>query len=239
MKAQDYRERIRRAGNDKSKLPSRDLAMETLVDVLDGKRMVHFHTHRHDDILTAIRLQKEFGFRIVLHHVSEAWKVANEIAAAKVSSSIIVIDSPGGKLETVDVSYENGAALEKAGALFGYHTDDYITDSRLFLRSAGLAVRAGLSRDKALYAMTMAGAMMLDLQDRVGSLERGKDADFIVLSGDPLSIYTKVLQTYVEGVKVFDRTNPKDYEISTGGANEGERHAHISCFDDIFGGGNQ
>ena len=126
---------------------------------------MHFHTHRHDDILTVLRLQKEFGFKVVLHHVSEAWKVADEIAAAKVPSSIIMIEAPGGKLESVDVSMTNGAALEKVGALVGFHTDDYITDSRLFLRSAGLAVRNGMSRDKALYGMTMANAIMLDMQD--------------------------------------------------------------------------
>ena len=95
--------------------------------------------------------------------------------------------------------------LDKAGVLVGFHTDDWITDSRIFLRSAGLAVRAGMSREKALYAMTMAGAKMLDLDSRIGSLEAGKDADFIVLSGDPLSVYTHVEQTWVEGKKVFDR----------------------------------
>jgi imidazolonepropionase-like amidohydrolase len=240
LKAQDYREKIRRAGNDKSKLPARDLAMEGLAEVLEGKRMVHFHTHRHDDILTAIRLQKEFGFRMVLQHVSEAWKVADEIAAAKVPASIIMIDSPGGKLETLEVSYTNGVALEKAGAMFGYHTDDYITDSRLFLRSAGLGVRAGLSRDKSLYAMTMAGAEMLDMKERTGSLEKGKDADFIVLSGDPLSVYTHVLQTYVEGKKVFDRSDPKDYLIAVGGLGAGDgQNLHNDCFDGDVEGGNQ
>lgn len=232
VRAQEYREKIRKAGTDKSKLPPRDLALEALVEALDGNRVVHFHTHRHDDILTVLRLQKEFGFKVVLHHVSEAWKVANEIAAAKVPSSIIMIEAPGGKLETVDVSMTNGAALEKAGALAGFHTDDYITDSRLFLRSAGLAVRNGMSREKALYGMTMANAIMLDLQERVGSLETGKDADFIVLSGDPLSVYTHVLQTYVEGVKVFDRDAPADYLIATGGFGAGtDREIHIDCFD--------
>lgn len=107
--------------------------MEALVEALDGKRMVHFHTHRADDIMTAIRLQKEFGFRLVLQHVSEAWKVADEIAKAKVPASIIFIDSPGGKLETMDVYAINAAALEKAGVLTGFHTDDGITDSRWFL----------------------------------------------------------------------------------------------------------
>ncbi|MCS6874232.1 MAG: amidohydrolase family protein [Pyrinomonadaceae bacterium] len=236
IKAQEYREKIRRAGDDKSKLPARDLTMEALVEVLDGKRIVHFHTHRHDDIITVLRLQKEFGFRVVLHHVSEAWKVAEEIAKAKVPSSIIIIDSPGGKLETMDISMTNGAALEKAGALVGFHTDDYITDSRLFLRSAGLAVRNGMSREKALYAMTMAGAIMLDLEKRIGSLEPGKDADFIILSGDPLSVYTKVLETWVEGKKVFDRSDPKDYLIAVGGYGASEdRHAHIDCFEDVGG----
>ncbi len=237
IKAREYREKIRKAGKDESKLPPRDLGMETLAEVLDGKRVVHFHTHRHDDIMTAIRLQKEFGFRLVLQHVSEAWKVADEIAKANVPASIILIDSPGGKLEAVDVRYENGAALEKAGASVGFHTDDYITDSRLFMRSAALAVRVGMSREKALYGLTMANAKMLDLDKKVGSLEVGKDADFIVLNGDPLSVYTHVLQTYVEGKKVFDRTDEKDYLIAVGGAGAtNDKLIHISCFDDDFGG---
>jgi len=238
IKAQEYRDKVRKAGNDASKLPPRDLAMEALVEVLDGKRTVHFHTHRHDDILTALRLSKEFGFRIVLQHVSEGWKVADEIAKSKAPTSIIMIDSPGGKLETVDLSYSNGRILNNAGVLVGFHTDDNITDSRWFLRSAALAVRAGMPTDKALYAMTMANAIMLDLQDRVGSLEAGKDADFIVLSGDPLSVYTHVLQTWVEGRKVFDRADPKDYLIAVGGlgATDDADGGHIDCFDGDIGG---
>jgi imidazolonepropionase-like amidohydrolase len=150
-----------------------------------------------------------------------------------------MIDSPGGKLETVDTKFDNGAALEKAGALVGFHTDDGITDSRWFLRSAGLAVRTGMSREKALYGMTMANAIMLDLQDRIGSLEAGKDADFIVLSGDPLSVYTHVLQTWVDGKKVFDRADPKDHLIAVGGVGAGnDGMMHLDCFDGDFGGEN-
>jgi imidazolonepropionase-like amidohydrolase len=239
VKAQDYRAKIQKAGSDKTKLPARDLMMEALAEVLDGKRVVHFHTHRHDDILTVLRLQKEFGFKLVLQHVSEAWKVADEIAKAKVPASIIMIEAPGGKLETMDVSMTNGAALEKAGALTGFHTDDYITDSRLFLRSAGLAVRNGMSREKALYGMTMAGAVMLDLADRVGSLENGKDADFIVLSGDPLSVYTHVEQTWVEGKNVFNRSNPIDYLTAVGGFGATtDKYMHLDCFDGDTGGEN-
>lgn len=236
-RAQEYREKIRRAGADKSKLPPRDLALEALSEALDGRRVVHFHTHRHDDILTAIRLSKEFGFRVVLHHVSEAWKVAGEIARAKAPASVILIDSPGGKLEAIDVRLTNGAALERAGALVGFHTDDYVSDSRFFLRQAGLAVRAGMSRERALHAMTLAGAEMLDLKERVGSLEAGKDADFIILSGDPLSVYTKVLETWVEGVRVFDRSNPEDRLYAVGGYGAGhDGSAHQDCFEDVEGG---
>ena len=227
IKAQAYRDKIQKAQGDKEKMPARDLALEALADVLDGKRVVQFHSHRQDDILTVLRLSKEFGFRVVLQHVSEGWKVAQEIAKAGVPCSIINVDAPGGKIETINLSLENAKILDSAGALVGFHTDDYITDSRLFLRSAALAVRAGLSREKALYGLTMAGARMLDLSPRIGSLETGKDADFIVLSGDPLSVYTKVLETWVEGVRVFDRSRPEDLLYAVGGYGAGRDGQHM------------
>ncbi len=228
VRAQEYRDKARRAGG-LDKVTPRVLEMEGLVEVLDGRRTVHFHTHRADDILTALRLAQEFGFRIVLHHVSEAWKVADDIARAGAASSIIVVDAPGGKLEAIDTRYENGVALERARALVGFHTDDGITDSRWFLRQAGLGVRAGMSRERALEAMTIAGARMLGLQDRVGTLERGKDADFVVLSGDPFSVYTRVEQTWVEGSKVFDFADANDRMYAVGGFGVfggGAAHAH-------------
>ena len=129
VKAQEYQEKLRRANGDREKMPERDLRMETLVEVLEGKRTVHHHTHRHDDVLTAIRLAKEFGFRMVLQHVSEAWKLVPEIAASGFPVSLIVLDSPGGKLEAMDVSNRTGAVLEKAGVLTGFHTDDVSPDS--------------------------------------------------------------------------------------------------------------
>lgn len=221
VKAQEYRDKIAKAAGDESKLPPRDLGLEVLVDIMAGKRVVHHHTHRHDDILTVLRLSKEFGFKVVLHHVSEGWKVADQIAAAKAPCSAIVIDSPGGKPEARDLSMETGKILDEAGVVVGFHTDDPITDSRLFLRSAALSVRAGMKRDRALYALTMAGAIMMDMQDRVGSLKAGKDADIIILSGDPLSVYTHVLETYVDGQRVFDRANEKDRLFATGGFGAG------------------
>ena len=230
--AQEYRDKIARAANDPEKLPSRDLALETLVEALDGSRVIHHHTHRHDDILTVLRLQKEFGFRVVLHHVTEAWKVADAIAAAEVHCSIINVDSPGGKLEARNLDWKTGAVLEQAGVLTAIHTDDYITDSRLFLRSAALSVRGGMSRDGALRALTLNGARMLDLEDRLGSLDPGKDADFVILSGDPFSVYTHVLETWIEGHKVCDRALPADYLHASGGLGAGDpRAAHLCCFE--------
>jgi imidazolonepropionase-like amidohydrolase len=231
VKAQEYRDKLEKAKDDPDKRPDRDLGMEALIEVLEGKRIVHHHTHRHDDIVTVLRLKEEFGFRVVLHHVSEGWKVADEIAAADVPCSIIMVDSPGGKLEARDLIFETGGVLEKAGVLVAYHTDDWITDSRLFLRSAALGVRAGMSREAALKSVTQAGAEMLDLGDRIGTLEPGKDADFVVLSGDPLSVYTQVLETWVEGAQVFDRADPQHRLWAVGGYGAGEpSHVQLCCF---------
>jgi imidazolonepropionase-like amidohydrolase len=232
FQALEYKKKIVAAGKDSAKLPERDLKMEPLLEVLNGKRIVHFHTHKANDVLTAIRLGQEFGFKPVLHHVSEGWKIADEIAKAGLGSSIIVIDAPGGKLEAMNYSSGTGAALEKAGAKVALHTDDGITDSRLFLRNAAVMVREGMSAEKALEAITIAGAQMLDLGSRVGSLKVGKDADFLILSGDPFSIYTKLEQTWVEGKKRFDLSNPDDKKYWTGGygvysPDRGEFHHHV------------
>lgn len=222
VKAQEYREKVRNAAGDATKLPPRDLRLESLVEVLDGKRTVQHHTHEYNDILTVLRIAREFGYKVVLQHASGGWKVANEIAAAKVPASLTVIDSPGGKIEAKDITLENAAVLERAGVIVGFNTDDGVTDSRLFLRAAALSVRAGMSREKALYGLTMANAIILDMGDRIGSLEPGKDADFILLSGDPFSVYTNVLETWVEGKNVFDRSRPRDKLYAVGG--EGASH---------------
>lgn len=219
VKAIDYREKLERAGAAKGGTfpPARDLGLETLLEVLSGRRIVHFHTHRHDDILTVLRLAKEFGFHPVLHHVSEGWRVASEIATAGASCSVIALDSPGGKHEASRYSLTMPAALHAAGVPVAIHTDDAITDSRFLLRSAALAHRFGLPREAALAALTRTGAEMLGLGTRVGTLEVGKDADFVVLSGDPLSVWTQVLETWVEGIKVFDRQDPEQRRWAVGG----------------------
>jgi imidazolonepropionase-like amidohydrolase len=240
LKAQEYKIKIDKAVKDSSKLPERDLRMEPLVEILNGKRVVHFHSHKSNDILTAIRLSKEFGFRIVLHHISEGWMVADEIAKAGVPCSIINIEVPGGKMEATNLTLQTGAALEKAGAMVAFHTDDGVTDSRLFLRTAALSIREGMSRQKAFEGLTINGAKILDLSNSIGSLEKGKDADFIILSGDPFSVYTHVEQTWVEGKKRYDINNPPDKAYFTGGygvysAERSEYHHHDGEEEDGVG----
>jgi imidazolonepropionase-like amidohydrolase len=222
VKARDYQRRwaAYRKDVDAGKSPpppDSDPAMDALVEVLERKRTVHFHCHRADDLLTALRIAEEFDFEIVLQHATEGWKVVDELVRRKVPVSLTLVDSPGGKLEVAGRLEENAAVLDKAGVKVAINTDDYITESRYFLRTGAHAIRGGMSEDAALRALTLNGALMLHLDDRLGSLEKGKDADFAVLSGPPFSVYTQVLETYIDGVRVFDRTQLRDWAYQVGG----------------------
>src|SRR5262249_17451116 len=216
---QDKWARYRKAVEDSkdSPPPEKDPAMEPLVEVLERKRTVHFHSHRADDLMTAMRLAEEFGFELVLQHATEGYRIADELARRKIPVSLTLVDSPGGKMETAGLLEENAAVLDKAGVLVAINTDDFITESRFFLRTGAIAVRGGMSEDAALKAQTINSARMLHLEGRVGSLEKGKDADFVVLSGSPYSIYTQVLAAYIDGVKVFDRRQHRDWTFQAGG----------------------
>lgn len=234
VQAREYREKSRM--DDVARRPARDLGLEAVAEVLDGTRIVHFHSHRADDMMTVLRLSQEFGFRPVLHHASEAWKIAGELAAAEIPVSAILVDSPGGKLETRELSLATPAVLERARVAVALHSDDWITDSRLLLRMGAMAVRGGMTRDGALRALTLSGAEMLGLADRVGSLEPGKDADFVVLDGDPFAVRTHVLETWIEGKRVFDRSVPADRLHATGGFGAGrQRKPYLCCADEAAG----
>ena len=131
------------AANDKTaKAPDRDLGLEAVAQVLDGKRVVHNHTHRADDVMTVLRLADEFHYRVVVHHGTESCEVGSELAKRHIGVTFTMIDSPGGKPETINFSISCPARLEKAGVKVAFNTDDPITNSRLLLRSAALAVFA-------------------------------------------------------------------------------------------------
>ncbi len=222
----DYNKAVA-AGSKDAKAPERDLGMEALVQVLDGKRIVQHHTHRADDIMTVVRIADEFHYRVVIHHGTEAYLVADELAKRHIPVTMTIIDSPGGKLETINYDQRGAGILERAGVKVAINTDDDIDSSRFILREAALAVGAGMTEQGALRALTINAAEMLDLGNRVGTLEKGKDADFILLSGPPFSVYTKVLETWIEGQKVFDRSNPEDLHYATGGYDVARRYPKL------------
>ena len=212
VKAREYKAKL-----DAGTKVDRDTSLEPLVEVLEKKRTVHFHCHRADDLMTAVRIAEEFGFEIVLQHATEGYRVAEVLAKKKIPVSLTLIDSPGGKAETMGLLEENAAILEKAGVRVSINTDDYITESRFYLRTGAIAVRGGMPEAAALKALTITPAKLMHLDHRLGSIEKGKDADFAVLSGPPFSAYTQVLETHIEGKKVFDRANKRDWAYQAGG----------------------
>ncbi len=199
--------------------PSPDPALDVLVQGIEGRRVIHFHSHRADDIVTALRLKEEMGprFSLVIHHGSEGFKVAQLLADSKIPVAINVLDTPGGKEETVERTLSNAAVVADAGVSVAIITDDPVQDSRLLLRSAALAVRGGLSPDLALRGLTATPAELLGMADQTGTLTIGKEADFVVLSGNPFSVWTHVVQTWVDGEKVFDRNTPSGLRAAQGG----------------------
>ncbi|HVW38209.1 MAG TPA: amidohydrolase family protein, partial [Pirellulales bacterium] len=222
LKARDYQRkwdnyRKKLAAGEEPAPPETDLALEPLVEVLQRKRTVHFHTHRADDIRTVLRLADEFGFELVVQHGTEAYKIADELARRNVPVSMTVPDSIGGKAEVMDFLEETGKRLTDAGVKVMVNTDDPVTESRFLLRTTAIAVRGGLDEETALKAITLYPAQAMHLDERVGSLEKGKDADFVVLSGAPFSVYTRVLETYIEGRRAFNLDDDKDRLYQTGG----------------------
>jgi imidazolonepropionase-like amidohydrolase len=212
VKAKEYKAKL-----DAGTKVDRNTSLEPLVEVLEKKRTVHFHCHRADDLMTAVRIAEEFGFEIVLQHATEGYRVAEMLAKKKIPVSLTLIDSPGGKAETMGLLEENAAILEKAGVQVSINTDDYITESRFYLRTGAIAVRGGMPEAAALKALTITPAKLMHLDHRLGSIEKGKDADFAVLSGPPFSAYTQVLETHIEGKKVFDRASKRDWSYQSGG----------------------
>ena len=220
IKAREYQQKwqkYRDSKDDKVSAPDVDLNMESLVEVLEKKRTVHFHCHRADDLMTAVRIAEEFGFDLVLQHATEGYRVIDDLVKRKIPCSLTLVDSPGGKLEVMGLLEENAAILDKAGVLVAINTDDSVTESRFFLRTGSIAVRGGMPEEAALRALTINSAKMLKLDHRVGSLEKGKDADFVILSGAPFRASTIVLKTYIDGVPRFDRGIKRDWSYQAGG----------------------
>ncbi len=199
VEAQEYQRKLELGKADPEKLPDRDLKMETLVLALERKIPVKAHAHRADDIMTALRIAREFGLDMTIEHCTEGALILDILKEehARVILGPIICDR--GKVELRHLSDGNPALFEKAGIKFALMTDHPVTPIQYLPLCALVAVRQGLSEEAALRAITIHGAEMAGIADRVGSLKVGKDADFTVFSGHPLDFRTKVIAVYVNG----------------------------------------
>jgi imidazolonepropionase-like amidohydrolase len=190
--------------------PPRDLGLETLVEVLDGKILVQMHCYRADELTLMMDVAREFGFRIrAFHHALEAYKVRHRLAAEEVAS-VTFVDWWGYKMEAFDGVPQNLALLAQAGARGTLHSDSAI-EIRHLNQEAAKAMTAGrrlgvrVSEDDALRWVTAHPAWVLGVDDRVGTIEAGKMADVVLWDGHPFSVYTKANKVFIDGELVFDR----------------------------------
>ena len=201
----DYNKRT--AADEKNLIPPRrDLKLDPLVEVLEGKRYVHAHCYREDEILMLLRVAKEFGFHVqTLQHVLEGYKVADEIAAAGTGASTFS-DWWAYKVEAYDAIPYNAALMTQRGVIVSINSDDAAEATHLNQEAAKSIRYGGLSHDEALKLVTLNPAIQLGIDKRVGSIDVGKDADLAIYNHDPLSAYAVVEKTLIDGRVYFDRT---------------------------------
>lgn len=185
--------------------PRRDLRLDPLVEVLEGKRYVHSHCYREDEILMLLRVAKEFGFKVrTFQHILEGYKVADELAAAGVGASTFS-DWWAYKVEAYDAIPYNAALMTRRGVVVSINSDDAEEATHLNQEAAKTIRYGGLSHDEALKLVTINPAIQLGIDKRVGSIEVGKDADLVIYNHDPLSAYAVVQKTLIDGKVYFDR----------------------------------
>ena len=204
IEAQEYQTRrdAWEEGGQEGPAPPRDLAMEAVVRVLTGEDRIRAHVHQAHDILAIIRLSQEFDFSLAIHHSTEAYKVADDIAEA----GIDVIGMPlFTRIALSDEVMSTGTLMNEKGVRFTFHTDDPVVGSKWQRGNAGLGMRYGMSEQDALEAVTINPAAIAGVEDRVGSLEVGKDADIVVLNGTWYEVSTLVTRVYVNGMVAYDR----------------------------------
>lgn len=202
-KAKDYERKLEAAKDDASKAPEKDLAMDAMLPVIRGKLPLKIHAHRADDILTALRIAREFGIKVTLDHCTEGYLIPELLKEAIRDTGAGVIIGPlltdRSKIELRNQSYKAPAVLYENGIEFAMMTDHPVIPEQYLPICAGLSVREGLPRYEALKSITVNAARITGIIDRVGSLEVGKDADIAVFDGDPLEVYTHCVMTIING----------------------------------------
>jgi imidazolonepropionase-like amidohydrolase len=210
VKARNYMNRWARFEKKKDEshykdIPSRDLRLEALADILKGKYLVHVHCYTKDEMLKMIEVADEFGFKIrSFEHTLEGYKIADTLAAREIGACTWT-DWWGFKVEAFEGIPQGPGIMASKGVRVVFHSDSADQIQRLWL-DAAMAVRYGMDRQKAFEALTINPAWVLGLEDRIGSIEEGKDADIAIFSGHPFNIYTLVEMTIIDGEIIFDRS---------------------------------
>lgn len=208
FKAKRYLSDKLSAEENEESLPEFDMKSEALIPLLKGELKAHFHCHRADDILTAVRIAEEFGLEYVLIHCTEGHLVAGILGEKKASAAVGPILCDRGKPELAGQRLENAAVLHKNGVKVSICTDHPETPIQYLQTSAAYCVKAGFSKDEALRAITVNAAELAGISDVTGDIAVGLDADFAVTDGDPFDIMTNVKMAVIGGKIVFSELNP-------------------------------
>jgi imidazolonepropionase-like amidohydrolase len=217
-RAKEYRDswkeyEAKKARGEAAIPPRRDLQMEPLVEVLEGKRMVHVHAYRADEVLMMIRVAEQVGFKITsFEHILEGYKVAKEMAKHG-SAGAGFSDWWAFKIEAYDAIPYNMAIMTRKGVLASVNSDSADTIRRLNTEAAKTMKYGGLTEEEALKLITINPAIHLKVDKYVGSIEPGKDADFVIWDKHPLSSFARAQQVYIDGVKYFDRDEDANAKV--------------------------
>lgn len=203
FKAQEYERRIVAAKEDVSKLPPFDMKLEALRPVIRGELPLKAHAHATEDIFTAIRIAKEFNLKLTLEHVTEGHLITEELARAGYPCAVGPSLGDASKWELRNKSFTTPGILARAGIQVSIITDADVIPQQYLALCAGLAVKSGMDPFDALQAITINPARHAGIQDRVGSLEEGKDADIVLTDGCPFEISTKISAVFVNGKNIL------------------------------------
>lgn len=203
FRARQYADRRRKA-EEAGEYFEKDFRLECWLPVLRGEIPLKAHVHRVDDIYTAIRIAREFRLRMTLDHCSEGHLIAEELAAEGFPAIVGPDLTSRNKIEVQNMAFKTAGVLQKAGVELAITTDHPVSLISSLPLCAGMAVKAGLDEEYALKAITIHAARICGVENRVGSLEPGKDADIAVFSGNPMEIAAKTLMTIIDGKIVYD-----------------------------------
>ena len=201
-KAKVYKAKIEAAGDDASKLPAYDQKSEALIPVLNHEIPLKAHAHQANDIFTAIRIAKEFGVGLTLEHVTEGHMIVDELAKENLPLAVGPTFGHASKFELQNKTWATPGVLAKAGCHVSIITDAPVTPLHYLPLCAGLAIKAGMDEYDALRAVTINPAEHIDVADRVGSLEEGKDADVVIVDGCPFDVTGVIKHVLINGEEV-------------------------------------